>query len=142
MGRGGARERESERGNQTQTQTQTQTERAREGESESGASKSESERGRWDDQYQCNIILDRVNSLSKTRRCAFLARTANLALSYVGGVVFFIFFLWGSAESLDDGEEVGADEEYMTEEEYKEELQAKIRDAGIKVKALEAGMRP
>jgi hypothetical protein len=71
----------------------------------------------------------------------------DLALSYLGGgasffLILIIIFLWGSAEPLDDGEEVGADEEYMTEEEYKEELKAKIRDAGMKVKALEAGMRP
>ena len=73
MGRGGVRARE--RARVSGTDSHTQTERAREGESESGASKSESERGRWDDQYQCNIILDRVNSLSKTRRCAFFRCT-------------------------------------------------------------------
>ncbi len=90
-----------------------------------------------------------MNSLSKTRRGALsfnaLCRRLGSELSFWGGGFFFILiiiFLWGSAESLDDGEEVGADEEYMTEEEYKEELKAKIRNADIKVKALEAGMSP
>ena len=138
MGRGGARERVIERGKQTDRHRHRQRERERAG-ARAGRARA---RARAEHEYHRNIILDTVNSLSKTRRCAFLARTENLALSYVGGVVFFIFFLWGSAESLDDGEEVGADEEYMTEEEYKEELKAKIRDADIKVKALEAGMRP